>query len=281
MLAKCVPTIMPEMTFEEAIEVTKIHSVAGILDSDVGIVTTRPFRTPHHTTTVPALVGGGAKAKPGEVSLANYGVLFLDEMPEYSRRALETLRQPLEDRKVTVSRVQQTTEYPANFMLIASMNPCPCGNYGSKNQICRCTPAQIHNYVSKLSGPLMDRIDLQIEVDNISYDELRTKQSGESSAEIKKRINRVRALQRERFVNDGISTNAEMGSKELAKYCQIDENCERLLKKAFEKLNLSARGTTRILKVARTIADIEGCENILPAHIAEAIQYRGLDRKYS
>lgn len=281
MLAKCVPTIMPEMTFEEAIEVTKIHSVAGILDSDVGIVTTRPFRTPHHTTTVPALVGGGAKAKPGEVSLANHGVLFLDEMPEYSRRALETLRQPLEDRKVTVSRVQQTTEYPANFMLIASMNPCPCGNYGSKNQICRCTPAQIHNYVSKLSGPLMDRIDLQIEVDNISYDELRTKQAGESSAEIKKRINRVRALQRERFANDGISTNAEMGSKELAKYCQIDENCERLLKKAFEKLNLSARGTTRILKVARTIADIEGCENILPAHIAEAIQYRGLDRKYS
>ena len=272
---------MPEMTFEEAIEVTKIHSVAGILDSDVGIVTTRPFRTPHHTTTVPALVGGGAKAKPGEVSLANHGVLFLDEMPEYSRRALETLRQPLEDRKVTVSRVQQTTEYPANFMLIASMNPCPCGNYGSKNQICRCTSAQIHNYVSKLSGPLMDRIDLQIEVDNISYDELRTKQAGESSAEIKKRVNRVRALQRERFANDGISTNAEMGSKELAKYCQIDENCERLLKKAFEKLNLSARGTTRILKVARTIADIEGCENILPAHIAEAIQYRGLDRKYS
>ena len=281
MLAKCVPTIMPEMTFEEAIEVTKIHSVAGILDSSVGIVTTRPFRTPHHTTTVPALVGGGAKAKPGEVSLANHGVLFLDEMPEYSRHALETLRQPLEDRRVTVSRVQQTTEYPANFMLIASMNPCPCGNYGSKNQICRCTPSQIHNYVSKLSGPLMDRIDLQIEVDNISYDELRTKQEGETSAEIKKRINRVRALQRERFAKDGISTNAEMGSRELAKYCQIDENCERLLKKAFEKLNLSARGTTRILKVARTIADIEGSENITPAHIAEAIQYRGLDRKYS
>ena len=281
MLARCLPGILPQMTLEEAFETTRIHSVAGLLPPGAGLMTERPFRTPHHTTTVPALVGGGAKAKPGEVSLANYGVLFLDEMPEYSRRALETLRQPLEDRKVTVSRVQQTTEYPANFMLIASMNPCPCGNYGSKNQICRCTPAQIHNYVSKLSGPLMDRIDLQIEVDNISYDELRTKQSGESSAEIKKRINRVRALQRERFVNDGISTNAEMGSKELAKYCQIDENCERLLKKAFEKLNLSARGTTRILKVARTIADIEGCENILPAHIAEAIQYRGLDRKYS
>lgn len=280
MLAKCVPTIMPEMTFEEAVEVTKIHSVAGILDGNVGIVTTRPFRTPHHTTTVPALIGGGAKAKPGEVSLANHGVLFLDEMPEYSRHALETLRQPLEDRKVTVARVQQTTEYPANFMLIASMNPCPCGNYGSKNQICRCTPSQIHNYVSKLSGPLMDRIDLQIEVDNVSYDELRFQKSGETSAQIKERVNRVRALQRQRFASDGILTNAEMGSRELGKYCAIDKDCERLLQKAFEKLNLSARGTTRILKVARTIADIEGSENILPAHIGEAIQYRGLDRKY-
>lgn len=280
MLAKCVPTIMPEMTFEEAVEVTKVHSVAGILDSNVGIVTTRPFRTPHHTTTVPALIGGGAKAKPGEVSLANHGVLFLDEMPEYSRHALETLRQPLEDRKVTVARVQHTTEYPANFMLIASMNPCPCGNYGSKTQICRCTPAQIYSYMSKLSGPLMDRIDLQIEVDNISYDELRGKQVAEPSSVIKERINRVRAIQRERFKNDGILTNAEMGPREMSKYCAIDENCERLLRRAFDKLNLSARGTTRILKVARTIADIEGCENILPAHIGEAIQYRGLDRKY-
>lgn len=279
MLAKCVPTIMPEMTFDEAVEVTKVHSVAGILDSDVGIVTTRPFRTPHHTMTVPALIGGGTKAKPGEVSLANHGVLFLDEMPEYSRRALETLRQPLEDRKVTVSRIQQSAEYPANFMLIASMNPCPCGNYGSKKQVCRCTPAQIHNYVSKLSGPLMDRIDLQIEVDNISYDELRGNATAETSAQIKERINRVRALQRERFKNDGILTNAEMGTREINKYCAIDSNCERLLQKAFDKLNLSARGTTRILKVARTIADIEGSESILPAHIGEAIGYRGLDRQ--
>lgn len=280
MLAKCVPTIMPEMTFEEAVEVTKIHSVAGILDSGVGIVTTRPFRTPHHTTTVPALIGGGAKARPGEVSLANNGVLFLDEMPEYSRHALETLRQPLEDRRVTVSRVAQSVEYPANFMLIASMNPCPCGNFGSKTQVCRCTPTQIHNYISKLSGPLMDRIDLQIEVDSISYGELRDKSAAESSATIKQRVNRVRELQRNRFIKDGISVNAEMGPREIAKYCKIDADSERLLQKAFEKLNLSARGTTRILKVARTIADIEGCENILYQHIAEAIQYRGLDRKY-
>ena len=280
MLAKCVPTIMPEMTFEEAVEVTKVHSVAGILDSGVGIVTTRPFRTPHHTTTVPALIGGGTKAKPGEVSLANHGVLFLDEMPEYSRHALETLRQPLEDRKVTVSRVSQTVEYPANFMLIASMNPCPCGNFGSKTQICRCTPQQIHNYFAKLSGPLMDRIDLQIEVDNITFDEFRTKAEAESSATIKARINAVRDIQRKRFEKDGILTNAEMTTAQINKYCKIDKDSERLLSKAFERLNLSARGTTRILKVARTIADMDGAENIESKHIAEAIGYRGLDRKY-
>jgi len=281
MLAKCVPTIMPEMTFEEAVEVTKVHSVAGILDSSVGIVTTRPFRTPHHTTTVPALIGGGTKARPGEVSLANHGVLFLDEMPEYSRHALETLRQPLEDRKVTVSRVAQSVEYPANFTLVASMNPCPCGNFGSKTQICRCTPQQIHNYVSKLSGPLMDRIDLQIEVDNITYDEFRARGEAESSATIKARIDKVRKIQRERFKDDGILTNAEMTPAQINKYCKIDKDSERLLQKAFERLNLSARGTTRILKVARTIADMEGAWDIKPQHIAEAIQYRGLDRKYN
>ena len=235
---------------------------------------------PHHTSTVPALVGGGMKAKPGEVSLANHGVLFLDEMPEYSRHALETLRQPLEDRKVTISRVMRTVEYPANFMLIASMNPCPCGNFGSKNQVCRCTPQQIHNYIGKLSGPLMDRIDLQIEVDNISYDEFRSPQQQETSAQIKQRVERVRALQRERFKGTSIMTNAEMGPREMNLYCKIHKDCERLLQKPFDKLSLSARGTTRILKVARTIADIEGCEDIKPAHIAEAIQYRGIDRKY-
>lgn len=281
MLAKCVPTIMPDMSFEEAVEVTKIHSVSGILDPSVGIVTTRPFRTPHHTTTVPTLVGGGAKATPGEVSLAHNGVLFLDEMPEYSRRALETLRQPLEDRRVTVARVARSVEYPSNFMLIASMNPCPCGNYGSRTQVCRCTPAQIHTYVSKLSGPLLDRIDLQVEVDNVVYEELRGRDKAESSAEVKARINRARALQAKRFAEDGISTNAEMESKQIEKYCSLDSDGERLLQKAFDRLNLSARGTTRILKVARTIADLDGSENVLGKHIAEAIQYRSLDRKYT
>lgn len=281
MLAKCVPTIMPDMTFDEAIEVTKIHSVAGILDSSVGIVTNRPFRTPHHTTTVPALIGGGTKARPGEVSLAHCGVLFLDEMPEYSRHALETLRQPLEDGRVTVARIARSVEYPSNFMLIASMNPCPCGNYGSRTQICRCTPSQIHNYVNKLSGPLLDRIDLQIEVDNVVYDELRGGGKAESSASVKERIEHARAVQHKRFENCGIRTNSQMESSQLNEFCALDADCERLLHKAFERLNLSARGTTRVLKVARTIADLDGAENIEPKHLAEAIQYRGLDKKYS
>ncbi len=281
MLAKCVPTIMPEMTFEEAVEVTKVHSIAGLLEQSVGIVATRPFRTPHHTATVPALVGGGAKAKPGEVSLANHGVLFLDEMPEYSRHALETLRQPLEDRKVSISRVTKSVEYPANFMLIASMNPCPCGNYGSKTQTCRCTSTQIHNYFSKLSGPLLDRIDLQIEVDSVEYDELRSKGEEENSIEIKKRIEKARAIQRKRFAGEKILTNSEMSERHVKKFCKIDDASERLLRKAFEKLNLSARATSRILKVARTIADLEGSENIKNTHIAEAIQYRELDRKFN
>lgn len=280
MLAKCIPSIMPDMTFEEAVEVTKIHSIAGELDSNVGIVKTRPFRSPHHTVTIPALIGGGTKSKPGEVSLANLGVLFLDEMPEYQRNALESLRQPLEDRKISVSRVQRTVNYPANFMLVASMNPCPCGNYGSKTNECRCTSQQIHNYLSRLSAPLLDRIDLQIEVDNLSYDEFRSKEKSETSAEIKVRINRAREIQRKRFLNDGILTNAEMTESHIKKYCAIDEQSEKLLKMAFERLNLSARGTSRILKVARTIADIDGSENILSKHIAEAIQYRQLDRRY-
>lgn len=280
MMAKCVPTIMPDMSFEEAIEVTKIHSIAGVLDSSKGIVSRRPFRTPHHTATMPALIGGGANAKPGEVSLAHNGVLFLDEMPEYQRKTLETLRQPLEDGYVTVSRAKQTLEYPARFMLVASMNPCPCGNFGSKTQQCKCTASEIHKYVSKLSGPLIDRIDLQIEVDNISYEELRGDGEAESSAEIKKRVEKARAIQRDRYKGSNIFVNAYMTNAQVKKYCALDKTCETLLKNAFEKLNLSARASTRILKVARTIADLEGSENIRPQHITEAIQYRSLDRKY-
>lgn len=280
MMAKCVPTIMPDMSFEEAIEVTKIHSIAGILDTQKGIVCQRPFRTPHHTATIPSLIGGGAKSRPGEVSLAHNGVLFLDEMPEYQRKTLETLRQPLEDGYVTVSRAKQSLEYPAKFMLVASMNPCPCGNFGSKTQQCKCTANEIHKYVSKLSGPLIDRIDLQIEVDNISYEELRGTTNEESSADIKKRVEKARAIQRERYKGTNVFVNAYMTNAQVKKYCALDKSCELLLKNAFEKLNLSARGSTRILKVARTIADLDGSANILPAHITEAIQYRSLDRKY-
>ncbi|MEG1535334.1 MAG: YifB family Mg chelatase-like AAA ATPase [Clostridia bacterium] len=280
MMAKCVPTIIPDMTFEESIEVTKIHSIAGVLDSSIGIVSQRPFRTPHHTVTVPALTGGGAKSKPGEVSLAHNGVLFLDEMPEYQRHTLETLRQPLEDGVVTVSRAKQSLEYPAKFMLVASMNPCPCGNLGSKTQQCKCSAGEIHKYISKLSGPLLDRIDLQVEVDGISYDELRGKSEEEKSEFIKVRVEKAREAQRNRYQGSGIFVNARMTNAQVRKFCALDDRCERLLESAFQRLHLTARASTRILKVARTIADLEGSENISSSHISEAIQYRSMDRKY-
>lgn len=280
LMAKCVPTIMPDMTFEEAVEVTKIHSVAGILDAGKGIVTARPFRTPHHTVTVPALMGGGAKAKPGEVSLSHNGVLFLDEMPEYQRQTLESLRQPLEDGTVTVSRAKQSLDYPAKFMLVASMNPCPCGNYGSKTQQCRCTAAEIRRYVSRLSGPLLDRIDLQVEVDGISYEELRFAPPSESSATIKERVEKARAVQRERYKGSGVHTNAQMTNAQMKKHCALSPECERILEAAFRKLNMTARASTRVLKVARTIADLDGSADIQSRHITEAVQYRSLDRKY-
>lgn len=280
MLAKCFPSILPELTFEEALEVTKIHSIAGVLDSKEGIVVSRPIRCPHHTSTMLALTGGGAKAKPGEISLAHTGVLFLDEMPEYNRNSLETLRQPLEDGAITISRVETSVEYPANFTLIASMNPCPCGNFGSKDKECKCTPQAIKKYLNKLSGPLMDRIDMHIEVDSVSYDELRSEELEEPSAEIKKRVDRARQIQLERYKDNAIYSNAKMNDQMVKKYCKISEASDQMLRYAFEKLNLSARAYSRILKVARTIADLEGSKDILDEHIIEAVSYRSLDSKY-
>ncbi len=280
MLAKCFPSILPELTFEEALEVTKIHSIAGVLDSKEGIVTTRPIRSPHHTATMLSLTGGGKHAKPGEISLAHTGVLFLDEMPEYKRETLETLRQPLEDGVITVTRVEATIEYPANFTLIASMNPCPCGNYGSRDKECKCTPASIKKYLNKLSGPLMDRIDLHIEVDSVTYDELRSETLEEDSATIKARVDKARAIQTERYKDNGIYSNAKMSDHLIKKYCKISKESDTMLKVAFEKLNLSARGYSRILKVARTIADLDGSEDVKDEHIIEAISYRSLDNKY-
>ena len=280
MLAKAFPSILPDMTFDEALEVTKIHSVAGKLDHKQGIIVNRPFRSPHHTTTSIALTGGGNKAKPGEISLAHNGVLFLDELPEYPRQTVEVLRQPLEDGKITVSRLNQSIEYPASFTLIASMNPCPCGYYGSKTHQCKCSANQIHSYLNKLSGPLMDRIDLHVEVDGVEYKDLKSETVEESSEEIKKRVNKARQIQTERFKGTSIHNNAEMTPAMCRRYCAVNKECDNLLKNAFEKLNLTARAHDRILKVARTIADLDGSPDIKTDHIIEAINYRSLDSKF-
>lgn len=278
MLAKCIPTIMPDMPFDEALEVTKIHSVAGQLDAEEGITRCRPFRTPHHTATTVSLTGGTTSSKPGEISLAHGGVLFLDELPEYQRGALEALRQPLEDRVITVARAASTVTYPANFMLVASMNPCPCGNYGSRQQECVCTANQIQRYRAKISGPLLDRIDLQLVVDSVKYEELTEKADGEPSASIKQRVDACRAIQRNRLQKDGIFTNSEMGEKQIKKYCVLSPECEAVMQNAFKTLNLSARARSRILKVARTIADLAGEEDISRIHLLEAIGYRTFDQ---
>ena len=280
LLAKCFPSILPKLTFEEALEVTKIHSVAGVLDNSIGIICSRPFRSPHHTATTVALTGGGRTAKPGEISLAHNGVLFLDELPEYSRNSIETLRQPLEDAVINVARLDNTVEYPANFTLIASMNPCPCGNYGNKEKECKCTPQQIHKYLAKLSGPLMDRIDMHIEVDNVKFSDLNTVADEESSEQVKVRVDKARQIQLKRFLNSKNYNNAKMNDVQLKKYCKLDSESEETLKLAFESFGLSARAYSRILKVARTIADLDGCENIELNHIMEAISYRTLDKKY-
>lgn len=279
MLAKSFSTILPNLTFDEALEITKIHSIAGVLDSEQGIITTRPIRSPHHTASAVALTGGGKNAKPGEISLAHNGVLFLDELPEYSRYVLETMRQPLEDGVITVSRQSQTVEYPANFILVASMNPCPCGYRGSAKVECKCTPTQVDRYLSKLSGPLMDRIDLHISVDGVSYDELSNDNLEEDSASIKARVDKARDIQLKRFAGSGVYCNAKMNASQIKKYCALDERGKKLLENAFNNLNLSARAHNRILKVARTIADLAGHENIEFSDLAEAIRYRTLDIK--
>lgn len=279
MLAKAFSSILPDMTFDEALETTKIHSVAGTLDSNVGIITERPFRSPHHTATIVALTGGGNKAKPGEISLAHNGVLFLDEMPEYNRHTLEALRQPLEDGVITVSRNAQTIEYPANFILIVSMNPCPCGNYGS-DKPCKCSPSQIHKYLSKLSGPLMDRIDMLIEVDSVKYRELSSEINEEPSSEIKKRVDKARQIQSERYKLDKIYSNSKMTNDMIKRYCKLDKESSDILEMSFAKLKLTARAYNRVLKVARTIADLDGSEDVKLDHLMEAINYRSLDDKY-
>lgn len=278
MLAHCVPSILPDLTFEEALEITKIHSVAGVLDLKKGIVTSRPFRSPHHTASTVALTGGGKSVLPGEISLAHNGVLFLDEMPEYSRDTLETLRQPLEDGCITVSRASGTVVYPANFILIASMNPCPCGNFGSKDLECTCSPSQIQRYMRKISGPLLDRIDIKIDVDRVAFVDLNSDKEEESSAEVKKRVDGARKVQLERYKNDKNYSNAKMSSKQIKQYCKIDDDTRDFMEQAFEKFHMSARAYNRILKVARTIADLEGKENIEFEHVAEALAYRTIER---
>ncbi len=278
MLAKCIPSILPDLTFEEALEITKIHSIAGELDKSKGVVNKRPFRAPHHSASSVAMTGGGKNAKPGEISLAHNGVLFLDEMPEFSKTLLETLRQPLEDGNITVSRANLSVQYPASFMLVASMNPCPCGNYGSRDLECKCSPTQIDKYLRKLSGPLLDRIDLKIDVDRVEYAELRTGESEESSEVVKERINKARAIQQERFKGCKNHTNAKMSSSQIQEFCKVDMKNEILLKNAFEKFKLSARGYTRILKVARTIADLDDSKQIEKEHLIEAISFRTIEK---
>lgn len=279
MLAKRIPSILPPLTLPEALETTKIHSVAGIMGGNTSLVMTRPFRSPHHTISDAGLVGGGTYPQPGEISLAHNGVLFLDELPEFKRQVLEVMRQPMEDRVVTISRAKISIDFPANFMLVAAMNPCPCGYYNHPDKECVCAPGVVQKYLNKISGPLMDRIDLHVEVVPVAYKDLAEKQRGESSAEVRKRVIKARAIQQKRFADcQYVHANAQMNSQLLQKYCDVDEACRKLLKNAMEKLGLSARAYDRILKVSRTIADLDESETIRPEHVAEAIQYRSLDR---
>ena len=282
MIAKRLPTILPPLTFEEAIETTKIFSVIGRLEKGQALVTKRPFRSPHHTISDAGLIGGGHIPRPGEVSLAHNGVLFLDELSEYKKHVLEVLRQPLEDLKVTISRAASTITYPSSFMLVAAMNPCPCGYFSDPKHDCRCTFHQIHRYRSKISGPLLDRIDIHVEVPAVPYHALKGIGNSESSARIRTRVAAARAIQSRRFKRTKIYCNAQMNSRQIKRYCLIDEASHRLLETAIDKLGLSARAHNRILKIGRTIADIEDRPELLERHVAEAVQYRNLDRgKYA
>lgn len=280
MLSRRLPTILPDMTFEESLEVTKIHSISGILSANTPLITQRPFRHPHHTVSGISLVGGGKIPKPGEISLAHFGVLYFDELPEFNKNTLETLRSPLEDKEITISRVNASITYPCNFMFIASMNPCPCGYYGSTEKPCSCTPEQIKKYIGKISGPLLDRIDLHIEVCPVKFDSFDNSKVSTNSRIIKERVNVARKIQQERYKNIGIFSNSELTPKLIEKYCRLDNESKRILNAAFNSFGLSARAYSRILKVARTIADLDNSENIQVHHLTEAIQYRSLDRKY-
>ena len=280
MVARRLPSILPKLTFEEALEVTKIYSIAGLLNNK-SIITSRPFRSPHHTASAISLIGGGRVPKPGEISLSHHGVLFLDELPEFSKNVIEVLRQPMEDGAVTISRVNATLTYPTRFMLIASMNPCPCGYYGDPVHECSCSQKNIERYLGKISGPLLDRIDIHIEVTPVNYSELDNHTDKiESSKEIRERVNKARDIQVNRYKGENIFSNSQLSPKNINKYCKLDTKGKELIKEAFERLGLSARAYNKVLKVARTIADLDGKENIESCHLAEAIQYRSLDRKY-
>lgn len=280
MLARRVPSILPDLTFEELLETTKIHSIAGILEKNVALITKRPFRSPHHTVSSISLIGGGRIPKPGEISLAHNGVLFLDELPEFNKNTLEVLRGPLEDKVVTISRINASLTYPCNFMFIASMNPCPCGYLGSREKECSCSEQSISRYIGKISGPLLDRIDIQIEVSQVKYQNLENNTKIETSQEVKKRVNDARKIQQDRYKKEKIYSNSALTPKLIEKYCKLDSKGKQILELAFNRLGLSARAYGRILKVARTIADLANEKNILKTHVAEAVQYRNLDKRY-
>ena len=280
MLAKRMPSILPEMTFDEQIETTKIHSIAGIMPPGVPLIKRRPFRAPHHTISPAGLSGGGSVPRPGEISLAHNGVLFLDELPEFSRRALEVLRQPLEDGTVNITRVAGSLSYHCSIMLIAAMNPCPCGYFGDPKHKCTCSPRMVSSYLNRVSGPMLDRLDLHVEVPQVDFEAISSTEKAESSAEIRRRVNAAREIQRRRFEGTSVTCNARMTSAMIREHCRLTESACAALKNAFERLNMSARAYDRVLKVARTIADLAGSENIDTAHIMQAVQLRSLDRKY-